>query len=702
MDILKGLNPKQREAVEQTEGPLLILAGAGSGKTKTLTHRIAYLIAEKHVAPYNILAVTFTNKAAGEMRQRLGKLLGQDGEDRRFMPYMGTFHSIAVKLLRIYGDNIKVPNNFVILDETDKLGLIKRAMKQLNIDPKQYNPKTVASLISSAKNDGVDERTYADIASSPIQKKTAKVYKVYVKLCTDNSSLDFDDLLLKAVELLSVKPVRQELQNKFHYVLIDEYQDTNKVQYQFVKQILNKNHNICVVGDDWQSIYSWRGADFTNILNFERDFSGATIIKLEQNYRSTQHILDAAHKIITKNQNRSEKELWTDKNGGKEVGVLAAKSERHEAEMIANTIYSQVSLRAREFSDFAVLYRTNAQSRVIEEIFLQNQIPYKIVGGVRFYDRAEIKDLIAYLRLIYQPDDLTSFNRIVNVPKRGLGEASVGKFLDGRGQTDLITALISAEQDTKFTPRARKEMSDLGKKLSSLRDLIDTIPIDELVQKIIRTFKYEEYLNDGTIAGEARVENVQELLSVAKNHAGLSVEDFLTEVALVSGADESADGNVVTLMTVHAAKGLEFPVVIVAGMEETVFPHSRAFYEPEEMEEERRLAYVAMTRAMDELYLSYAQQRMLFGQFACNQISRFIEDIGMTPASADNDNWVENEPQYEPSYEPDEVEAKVGDQVRHQIFGDGAIEDIDGSVVTINFSGKVRKLNAAFAPLEKL
>jgi DNA helicase-2/ATP-dependent DNA helicase PcrA len=705
VDILEGLNEKQREAAEQTEGPLLILAGAGSGKTKTLTHRIAYLIAEKQVAPYNILAVTFTNKAAGEMRQRLGKLLGQDGDDRRFMPYMGTFHSIAVKLLRIYGDNVKVPNNFVILDETDKLGLIKRAMKQLNIDPKQYNPKTIASLISSAKNDGVDERTYADIASSPMQKKTAKVYKVYIKLCVDNSSLDFDDLLLKAVELLSVKSVRQELQDKFHYVLIDEYQDTNKVQYQFVKQILNKNQNICVVGDDWQSIYSWRGADFTNILNFERDFPGATIIKLEQNYRSTKNILEAAHSIITKNEMRSEKKLWTENSDGQEVEVLEALNERHEAEMVANKIHSEVSVGARKYSDFALLYRTNAQSRAIEEAFLRESIPYKIVGGVRFYDRAEIKDVMAYLRLIYQPSDITSFNRIVNVPKRGLGEASVSKFLSSRGEKSIVEALVAAENDVQFTPKARQNFANLGKNLKNLHAEIDgVLDLEKFIKKVIKCFGILEYLDDGSLQGEMRIENVNELLSVAKEYAGLSLEDFLAEVALVSGADESANGDAVTLMTVHAAKGLEFPVIIVVGMEESVFPHSRAFYEPTEMSEERRLAYVAFTRAMEELVLTFANQRMLFGQFAANPMSRFLEDIGYqqklewsnvgTPNSHSDFDGID--------LVPKEIELEIGDRVRHQIFGLGTVEEIDGTVVNVSFAGKQRKLNTAFAPLEKV
>ncbi|MCL1929901.1 UvrD-helicase domain-containing protein [Candidatus Saccharibacteria bacterium] len=705
MDILAGLNEKQKEAVEQTEGPVLVLAGAGSGKTKVLTHRIAYLLKVKNVAPWNILAVTFTNKAAGEMRERLGSLLGQDGTERRFMPWMGTFHSIAVRILRMYGDNIKIPNNFVILDETDKLGLIKQCFKKLNIDPKQYNPKSVASLISNAKNDGVDEKSYADAAATPIQKKTAQVYKNYVQLCSENNSLDFDDLLLRVVKLLKIKSVREELQGKFRYVLIDEYQDTNKIQYQFIKQILSKDKNICVVGDDWQSIYSWRGADFTNILNFERDFSGALVVKLEQNYRSTKNILQAAHQVITKNEMRSEKNLWTKNSDGREVGVFTAQNERHEAEMVANKIYSETSIGGRKLSDFAILYRTNAQSRAIEEVFLREGISYKIVGGVRFYDRAEIKDVIAYLRLIYQPSDITSFQRIVNVPKRGLGGVSVERFLATRGGRTIVDALIESKNDTQFTPKARNSFSTLGQKLKNLNKQVDSVlDLESFVKKVIREFGFLEHLNDGTLQGETRVENVKELLSVAKEYAGLSLEDFLAEVALVSGADESADGDAVTLMTVHAAKGLEFPVIIVVGMEESVFPHSRAFYEPAAMEEERRLAYVAFTRAMEELCLTFASQRMLFGQSAYNQASRFLEDIGYeqkfeqpsynVPKNRDDFDGVD--------FVPEEVALSPGDKVRHQIFGLGTVQSVDGTIVTVDFGGKIRRLNAAFAPLEKV
>lgn len=723
--ILLGLNEAQKEAVLHGDGPLLILAGAGSGKTKTLTHRIAYLISERDVSPYNILAVTFTNKAAGEMRERLAGLLNHDPTDRKFMPWMGTFHSLAVRILRRWGEEIKIPSNFVILDETDKLVFIRQSMKKLSVDPKQYNPKSIASFISSAKNDNIDAVEYAAIARGPAQKITAKIYDDYSKACRKTKSLDFDDLLIEVVRLLrESKETRAKLQDTFQHVLIDEYQDTNKAQYSFVKLILGKAKNICVVGDDWQSIYSWRGADFTNILNFERDFPGAKIIKLEQNYRSTQTILDAAHHVITKNKQRTDKELWTDKKGGNQIEIIAADNERHEAELVASRIWQKVSSGQHSYSDYAVLYRTNAQSRTIEEAFLKNDIPYKIIGGVRFYDRAEIKDIIAYLRLIYQPEDLASFRRIINVPRRGIGATSIEKFLALK-KTNIIDELVNAKQNLVFTPKARQALATFGQKLKILQEKVNVVPIDEFISSVIRTFSYEEYLNDGTIQGEARVENIKELLSVAKNYAGLNLEDFLTEVALVSGTDEESENGSVTLMTIHAAKGLEFPAVFIIGLEESIFPHSRVFYEPSEMEEERRLAYVAMTRAMEELYLTYAASRMIFGQLSSNPISRFIEDAGLAPTSSrgwqtpgyvsrsrSTTNTVatgkvpdgaSGEPYVEFFPDEEQVDLQPGNRIRHQIFGIGEVVGIDGSIVEIDFGdAKIRKLNAAFAPFEKL
>ncbi|MDB5163529.1 MAG: pcrA, partial [Candidatus Saccharibacteria bacterium] len=429
-DLLVGLNPEQRRAVETTEGPLLIQAGAGSGKTKTLTHRIAYLLATKKATPYNILAVTFTNKAAKEMRDRVAKLLGQNPDSRSFMPYMGTFHSICVRLLRQDGDHIGVPSTFVIFDTSDQLAAIKRVTKELHVDEKSFPPRVLSSLISSAKNEMMTPEEYAGTVNSPTQRTAAQVYPLYQKVLKDNRALDFDDLIGKTVALLEQNEmIRAKWQQQFKYIMIDEYQDTNAAQYNLVKLLTGSHKNIAVVGDDWQSIYSWRGADFRNILNFEKDNKGSTVIKLEQNYRSTKNILDAAHTIITKNEQRSDKELWTEAGAGLPVQVLQVNNERAEGEALMLRIKNGIDTGRRRYQDYAVLYRTNAQSRSLEETFIRYGIPYRVVGGVRFYDRKEIKDVVAYLRLIYQPDDQVSFERIVNVPTRAIGAKSVQTFL---------------------------------------------------------------------------------------------------------------------------------------------------------------------------------------------------------------------------------------------------------------------------------
>ncbi len=706
MDILTGLNPGQREAVLHEAGPMLILAGAGSGKTKTLTHRIAHLVAEKHIYPSEIMAVTFTNKAAKEMRQRLALLLGENPDNRGFMPWMGTFHGICVRILRQWGENARIPKNFVILDESDRLSLIKQAMKDLHITDKQFSPRSISSMISTAKNDLITPGEYASSARMPAQRVAADVYPRYEKLRIDGKALDFDDLLIETVRLLETVPeVREKLRKLIKYVLIDEYQDTNKAQYKLMKLLLNQDQNICAVGDDWQSIYSWRGADFTNILNFERDFPGAKIVKLEQNYRSTQAILDAADKVIRKNAQRSDKKLWTDKTGGAPVQVLYAQSEMHEGEIVVGRVKSAVDLRARNYADYAVLYRTNAQSRAIEESFVRYGIPYRIVGGTRFYDRAEIKDILAYLKLIYQPFDRASFQRIVNVPKRGLGAASVDKFLIWQANSDksIIESLLDIESHPDLTKRAKTAFSRLGGALFSLTKVANEMLPDEFISAVIKKFDYMDHLNDGTPQAETRQENVAELLSVAKEYIDAGLDGFLEEVALVSSLDSVDDrADAVTLMTLHAAKGLEFPVVFMIGMEESIFPHSRALFEPSEMEEERRLCYVGMTRAREELILTAAQSRMLFGQRQYNPPSRFLADIDakieqMSPYDDFSQKFDD-----EIQYEPEEIDVKIGDKVRHQIFGIGRVAEIDGTVVEVDFNGKTKKLNVAFAPLEKL
>lgn len=711
-DLLTGLNPEQQRAVETTEGPLLILAGAGSGKTKTLTHRIAYLIASKRATPFNILAVTFTNKAAGEMRERVAKLLGHDPNNRSFMPYMGTFHSICVRLLRQDGEHIGIPRNFVIFDESDRLNAVKQASKQLMIDDKSFPARSIAGMISGAKNELVSPAEYAGIGSGPLHRAVAQVFPVYQKLLKDAGALDFDDLIGRAVHLLHTNSeIREKWRRQFTYVMIDEYQDTNAAQYKLVKLLVNEQKNIAVVGDDWQSIYSWRGADFRNILNFEKDYPNVCIIKLEQNYRSTKSILDAAHAIISKNQQRSDKRLWTEAGDGRPVQIHQVASERAEGETIVRRIQNAVQTGLRQYRDFAVLYRTNAQSRSIEEAFVRYGIPYRVVGGVRFYDRKEIKDIMAYLRLIYQPEDRISFERVVNVPARGIGTKSLEKFYAWQraNSLNLKAALESVAMHPDITGKARNSLAELGELLSSLRTVMEEAPLPGLLDSLIRRIDYMAYLDDGSLQGESRQENVRELLSVAQEYQDLGLDGFLEEVSLVTDMDtKDAGGNAVTLMTLHAAKGLEFPTVFMTGMEETLFPHSRALYDPAEMEEERRLCYVGMTRAKEELHMLYAISRMLYGGMQHNPPSRFLSEIdGQFNAGNDFDthSWRSQTDQTHPNYdEPRYIpELNEGDQVKHQAFGTGVVLDIDGDNVTVYFKGKgSKKLNVAFAPLEKL
>ncbi len=710
--LLEGLNPEQQRAVKTTEGPLLIQAGAGSGKTKTLTHRIAYLIAAKKATPFNILAVTFTNKAAREMRERVAKLLGENAENRGFMPFMGTFHGICVRLLRQDGEAINIPRSFVIFDETDRQASVKQVSKQLMIDEKAFPARLLSSLISSAKNEMVTPEEYASSASSPAQQMAAKVYPLYEKSLKEASALDFDDLINQTVRLLKTKPeVREKWRRQFKYVMIDEYQDTNAAQYALVNMLTNEQRNIAVVGDDWQSIYSWRGADFRNILKFEKDFKDCTVIKLEQNYRSTKHILDAAHGVISKNAQRSDKKLWTAIDGGLPVQILPVGNERAEGEAIIRRIREGVDSGRRHYRDYAVLYRTNAQSRSIEEAFVHYGVPYRVVGGVRFYDRKEIKDLIAYLRLIYQPEDRVSFERIVNVPARGVGARSLQVFFGWQQsqQLSLERAITEVENCPDLTPKARKALSELGDILSSLRTVSQDAAVTGLIDSLLRRIDYLNYLDDGTPQGEARQENVRELLSVAREYSEVGLDGFLEEVALVSdldGADFTNDA--VTLMTLHAAKGLEFPVVFMTGLEESIFPHSRALYDQGEMEEERRLCYVGMTRARRELYMTYASTRLLYGGLQHNPPSRFLSEIDGEFATSANQGFSELLSSPAPQA-PDDSELRYvpdlqeGDGVRHQVFGRGTVMEIDGDTAVIYFKGKgTRKLNISFAPLEKL
>lgn len=709
--LLEGLNPEQRRAVETTEGPLLIQAGAGSGKTKTLTHRIAYLIAAKKATPYNILAVTFTNKAAKEMRVRVAELLGENAENRGFMPYMGTFHGICVRLLRQDGESIGISRSFVIFDESDRQAAVKQASKQLMIDEKAFPARVLSGLISSAKNEMIGPAEYPNTASSPAQQAAARVYPIYEKSLRDASALDFDDLISRAVQMFKTQPeVRKKWQQQFKYIMIDEYQDTNAAQYSLVNMLTNDQRNIAVVGDDWQSIYSWRGADFRNILKFEHDYKDCTIIKLEQNYRSTKPILDAAHAVITRNAQRSDKQLWTDSSGGLPVQILPVGNERAEGEAVIRRIREGVDSGRRRYSDYAVLYRTNAQSRSIEENFVHYGVPYRVVGGVRFYDRKEIKDVIAYLRLIFQPEDRVSFERVVNVPARGVGAKSLQTFFSWQLQSGftLEQALAEVANCPGLTPKARSALNELGDILASLRTVSQDASVTGLIDSLLRRIDYLHYLDDGTPQGEARQENVRELLSVAQEYQEMGLEGFLEEVALVSdldGADFSGDA--VTMMTLHAAKGLEFPVVFMSGLEESIFPHSRALYDQSEMEEERRLCYVGMTRAKEELYMIYATTRLLYGGLQHNPPSRFLSEIEGAVQTTNAGFGPLATPEPETSFMPEEPryvpDLNEGDGVRHKVFGQGTVVEVAGDNVTVYFKGRgSRKLNVAFAPLEKL
>ncbi len=699
--LLQDLNPEQARAVSTTEGPLLILAGAGSGKTKTLTHRIAYILATQKATPFNILAVTFTNKAATEMRSRVAKLLGHNANNRSFMPFMGTFHSICVRILRRDGETIGLPSNFVIWDEADRLAAVKQVAKSLSVDEKKFPPRLLTSLISSAKNEMLGPSQFALTADGPAGKAAAKVFVAYEDLLKRDGALDFDDLIGKCVQLLKTrKTTRQKWQTQFKYVMIDEYQDTNAAQYQLVKLLTGPHNNIAVVGDDWQSIYSWRGADFRNILNFEKDFADCSVIKLEQNYRSTKNILDAAHNVISHNQKRSSKKLWTAAAAGSPVQILQVGSEREEAEAIARRIKSLVDIKVRKYSDFALLYRTNAQSRPIEEVFVRWGIPYRIVGGVRFYARKEIKDIMAYLQLIYQPEDSISFERIVNVPARGLGAKSLQIFhqwREGHGYS-LAEGLRQINTCETLTPKARAGFLILSDIISNFHAQADELVPATLIDRLIKRLDYFHYLQDGTPQGEARIENVRELLSVAGDYQDAGLDGFLEEVALVSDIDQADfEADAVTLMTLHSAKGLEFPVVFITGLEENILPHSRAIYDAMELEEERRLMYVGMTRAKEELLLTYATSRTLYGSRGGNLPSRFLVDVeAVTLATPVLEIATAAEPHYV-------LELAEGDGVQHQLFGTGTVLELRGETATIYFKGKgTKKLNIAFAPLEKL
>lgn len=633
-EAVARLNPPQRQAVEKTEGPLLIMAGAGSGKTRVLTHRIAWLIANRKAPPWGILAITFTNKAAREMQERVSKLVGPEGRDI----WVSTFHSMCVRILRKDIERIGFTSNFSILDSTDQLSVIRACMKELNIDTKKFEPKAVQAMMSGAKNELVTPAQYEAKAGDYLEGIVAKVYKMYQRRLKSNNSLDFDDLIMTTIQLFKDVPdVLDFYQRKFKYIHVDEYQDTNRAQYMLTRMLADAHHNICVVGDSDQSIYRWRGADITNILNFEEDYPEARTILLEQNYRSTATILNAANGVIGLNSGRKPKKLWTDAGEGEKIKVYRAGSEHDEAYFVTGEIARNVK-QGQRYQQHAILYRTNAQSRVMEEVLIKSDIPYQIVGGIKFYDRKEIKDLLAYLRLLSNPDDDISLTRIINVPKRGLGDTTVGKLAaEAASRGVSIFRVLETVDDLGFAGRTRNALVEFYDMIEALSRMTAYLSVTELTEKVLEMSQYRlELQNENTIESRSRLENIEEFLSVTmefeKNNEDKTLVSFLTDLALIADIDsmndeEEGSDDAVVLMTMHSAKGLEFPNVFIIGMEEGVFPHSRAFQDNEELEEERRLAYVGITRAEKQLFLSCAQMRMLFGRTSANPPSRFLEEI---------------------------------------------------------------------------
>ncbi|AVM09550.1 MULTISPECIES: DNA helicase PcrA [Bacillus] len=731
--LLSGLNPVQQEAVKTTDGPLLLMAGAGSGKTRVLTHRIAYLMAEKHVAPWNILAITFTNKAAREMKERVESILGPGADEI----WISTFHSMCVRILRRDIDRIGINRNFSILDTADQLSVIKGILKERNIDPKKFDPRSILGSISSAKNELIEPEEFAKTAGGYYDQVTSDVYTDYQKKLLKNQSLDFDDLIMTTIKLFERVPeVLEFYQRKFQYIHVDEYQDTNRAQYLLVKQLAARLENICVVGDSDQSIYRWRGADIANILSFEKDYPSANVILLEQNYRSTKRILQAANEVIKNNSNRKPKNLWTENDEGIKLSYYSGDNEFGEGQFVAGKIYELHSSGRRKLSDIAILYRTNAQSRVIEETLLKSGLNYNIVGGTKFYDRKEIKDILAYLRLVSNPDDDISFTRIVNVPKRGVGATSLEKIASYAAMNGM--SMFQAIKQVDFigvSAKAANALDGFGTMIENLTNMQDYLSITELTEEILEKTEYREMLKaEKSIEAQSRLENIDEFLSVTKNFEQKSEDKslvaFLTDLALIADIDqldqkeeESGGKDAVTLMTLHAAKGLEFPVVFLMGMEEGVFPHSRSLMEEAEMEEERRLAYVGITRAEEELYLTNAKMRTLFGRTNMNPESRFIREIPGDLLENLNEKKTPRmqpgrkvQPKRGPVSRPvsyanktggDSLSWAVGDKAGHKKWGTGTVVSVKGegesTELDIAFPSPVgvKRLLAAFAPIEK-
>jgi len=736
--ILDNLNQHQLEAVTAGDGPLLIFAGAGSGKTRVLTQRIAYLLREGDVSPEQVLAVTFTNKAANEMKARIARLVGLS---IRWM-WVGTFHSVCARLLRQYGARIGFADNFVIFDTDDQTTLVSDCCAAFDIDTAKLKPNAILGRISSAKNDLITPLAYADTAKSPTERIVARVYQRYQEKLAENNALDFDDLIMQMVAVLERCPeVLAEVQEQFRYLFVDEYQDINKAQYHLMFLLAQRYHNLCVVGDDDQSIYSWRGADAQRMVTqFERDFRNADadvhVVKLEQNYRSPQTILDAAYQVICRNDARKEKRLWTENRGGPPIKCYNAPDEHGEGAFIARTIKDLVKHKQRQYKDFAVLYRINAQSRVIEQMMLSQGIPYRVIGGQKFFARKEIKDIIAYLRVMYNPSDSVSLRRIINTPTRGIGATSISRLEELAAERGIsLFNMVMLVEHSDLAARTRHAVQAFADMMTRLQEAVAQLSITDLTRLVVEESGYEQaLLEEGSVQSRTRLENIKEMFSAtqefeneAEDDAGRSLRTFLEQVSLITDLDAvKEDDNAVTLMTLHAAKGLEYPVVFITGLEESVFPMARAVVggKASDLEEERRLCYVGITRAREELYCTMSSCRMLFGQTTNNPPSRFLHDIseelleyvdGSVVERGQKWNWEAVDVTRSPVAEAILIEAiqrdstgfRTGDRVRHATFGVGIVLATQGSgdksKVTVNFPKLgVKILVIAYAGLEKL
>ncbi|MFM8523274.1 MAG: DNA helicase PcrA [Actinomycetota bacterium] len=735
--LLEGLNPEQESAVTHQGGPLLVVAGAGSGKTRVLTRRIAYLLAMRKVEPFEILAITFTNKAAGEMKERVAALVGK----RAKAIWVSTFHSACVRILRHEGTRLGFSSSYSIYDQADSVRLVTLVMRDLNLDQKRYNPRAVAALISNAKNELLGPADYRNATTNHFEEIVAEVYAIYQQRLTSANAMDFDDLIMKTVEVLQKFPdARARYRTRFKHILVDEYQDTNHAQYILIRELVGTDRDgipaaeLCVVGDADQSIYGFRGATIRNILQFEEDYPDATTILLEQNYRSTQNILSAANSVISKNESRKEKNLWSDSGSGPKLSGFVAENEHHEAEFVRDELFKLSKEGTSKFGETAIFYRTNAQSRVFEEVFMRSTVPYKVVGGVRFYERKEIKDLLAYLRVLVNPNDEVSLRRIINTPKRGIGDRALDA-IDDVSKRDSISfwSALATSNSTELSPRANASIQAFVSMLVALQVLVEANrPPSTIAAAILeQSGLLEELRASHDPQDEVRVENLEELVAVIEEYEERAISEgetptlgaFLEEVSLVADADEIPEGDdhggVVTLMTLHTAKGLEFPTVFLTGMEEGVFPHSRTLGEKNELEEERRLAYVGLTRARERLYLSRAEYRSAWGAPNYNPPSRFLEEIpenliewnksasGFSSPPITRKKYSSPPPPRATGKQSSGLQLSIGDRVSHDTFGLGTVIAVSGegekAEATINFgSYGEKRLLLRYAPVDKL